>query len=359
MNDEDLMRMALALARRGEGEVNPNPLVGAVVVRDGEVVGRGVHRRFGGPHAEVFALEEAGEAARGATLYVNLEPCVHYGKTPPCVERIIAAGIRRVVVACRDPNPLVDGKGIAALREAGLDVQEGLLEDKATALNEAFFKFIRTGRPFVQLKLAMSLDGKIATASGDSRWVSGKASRVRVHALRRRYAAVLVGVGTVIADDPVLTVRHVEGRSPLRIVLDGSGRTPPAARLLREAGRTIIVTASMSDGAEGALRRAGAEVWRLPASDGRVDLPALLGRLGREGIDSLLVEGGAETAASFLEAGLIDKVSFFIAPLFLGGRDAVPAIGGTGVPTVAQASRLRGVDVERVGDDLLVTGYLA
>jgi diaminohydroxyphosphoribosylaminopyrimidine deaminase / 5-amino-6-(5-phosphoribosylamino)uracil reductase len=359
MNDERLMRMALDLARRGEGAVNPNPLVGAVVVRDGEIVGRGAHQRFGGPHAEVFALDEAGDAASGATLYVNLEPCVHHGKTPPCADRIIAAGIRRVVVACRDPNPLVDGKGIAALRAAGLEVEQGLLEAEATRLNDAFFKFIRSGRPLVHLKLAMSLDGKIATADGDARWISSQASRTRVHEFRRRAAAVLVGAGTVLSDDPALTVRHVEGRNPLRVVLDGSGRTPPGARLLREPGRTLIATAAMSGEAEAALRAAGAEVWRLPEAGDRIDLPALLERLGGEGIDSLLVEGGAETAASFLESNLIDKVSIFIAPILLGGRGAVPAIGGAGAPTVAQAARLRDVGMERIGDDFLVTGYLA
>jgi len=358
MTDEDLMRMALDLARRGEGAVNPNPLVGALVVRDGEVVGRGYHQQFGGPHAEVFALLEAGDAARGATIYVTLEPCVHHGKTPPCVDRILAAGVKRAVIACQDPNPLVDGKGIAALRATGMDVRVGVLGDEAIRLNEAFFTFIRTGRPFVLLKLAMSLDGKIATASGDSKWISGEASRTRVHELRRRLAAILVGVGTVVADDPLLTVRRVEGRNPLRIVLDGAGRMPSSARLLREPGRTVVVTAAMSDAAEAALRRAGAEVWRLPDSGARVDLPALLDRLGREGIDSLLVEGGAETAASFVEGDLIDKVSFFIAPILLGGRHAVPAVGGAGVPTVSLGKRLRDVAVERIGEDLLVTGML-
>jgi len=358
MTDEEVMRIALDLAQQGEGEVNPNPLVGAVVVREGVVVGRGFHRRFGGPHAEVYALEEAGEAARGATIFVTLEPCVHHGKTPPCVDRILAAGIARAVIACKDPNPLVDGKGIAALRAAGLNVRVGVLEAEAAQLNEPFFTFITTGRPFVHLKLAMSLDGKIATANRDAKWITGQASRTRVHELRRRLAAILVGAGTILADDPSLTVRLVPGRNPLRLVLDGAGRTPPAARVLREAGRTVIVTAIMPEATEVALHQAGAEVWRLPGSGARVDLAALLDRLAKEGIDSLLVEGGAETAASFLEAHLVDRVSFFIAPIVLGGRDAIPAVGGAGAPTVAAGVRLRGLSVEQIGEDVLLSGTL-
>ena len=356
MSDERYMETALDLALGGEGGVNPNPLVGAVVVKDGEIVGQGYHRAYGGPHAEAYALEEAGGRAHGATLYVTLEPCCHHGKTPPCVERITTAGITRVVIPCIDPNPLVNGSGVRRLRDAGIEVEVGVLEERARRLNEIFFHFVTTGRPFVELKLAVSLDGRIATRTGDSRWISGEASRVLGHRLRRRLAAVLIGVGTVISDDPALTVRHVPGRNPLRVVLDGEGRTPLDARLLREEGRTVVATSRMPAEREAGLAHAGASVWRLPDEGGRVDLTALLGRLGREGIDSVLVEGGGETAAAFLEAGLVDKVSFFIAPLLLGGRQAVPAVGGLGSERVADGIRLDGVEVTRVGEDVLYTG---
>ena len=354
-DDERFMRLALELAHKGEGETNPNPIVGAVVVKDGRIVGEGYHHRFGGPHAEVFALDEAGDEAHGATLYVTLEPCSHHGKTPPCTERIIAAKIARVVIACRDPNPLVNGHGIERMRAAGIEVTEGVLEEEARRANEIFFKFITTGRPFVQLKLAESLDGKIATRTGDAKWISGADSRVEVHCLRRRFAAILVGVGTAIADDPRLNVRHVAGKDPLRIVLDGRGRIPLAATLLCGEGRTIVVTATMAREKEAALLALGAEVWRLPEKEGCVALPAFLRRLGEEKIDSLLVEGGGETAAAFLEADLVDKVAFFIAPILIGGRAATPAIGGAGAEQVSEALHLRRIEIERIGEDLLVT----
>jgi diaminohydroxyphosphoribosylaminopyrimidine deaminase/5-amino-6-(5-phosphoribosylamino)uracil reductase len=356
-DDERLMRIALDLAQKGEGETKPNPIVGAVVVKGGRIVGRGYHHRFGGPHAEVFALDEAGDAASGATLYVTLEPCVHHGKTPPCTERIIAAKIARVIIACRDPNPLVNGHGIEKIRAAGIEVTEGVLEEEARRANEIFFKFITTGRPFVQLKLAESLDGKIATRAGDAKWISGADSRTEVHRLRRRFAAVLVGVGTVIADDPRLTVRHVTGKDPLRIVLDGHGCVPLNAQMFSAEGRMIAVTATMAREKEEALRSLGAEVWRLPEKGGCVNLSAFLQRLGEENIDSLLVEGGGETAAAFLAADLIDKVAFFIAPILIGGRDAIPAIGGAGAEQISEALHLKQIEIERIGEDLLVTGY--
>lgn len=357
MNDEHFMQIALELARNGEGAVNPNPIAGAVVVKDGRIIGRGYHREFGGPHAEVFALDEAGGQARGATMYVTLEPCCHHGKTPPCTSRIIEAEIARVVIACQDPNPMVNGEGIARLQEAGINVVKGVLEEEALRTNEIFFKFITTGIPFVQLKLAMSLDGKIATATGDSKWITGKASRVEAHRLRRRFAAVLVGVETVIADDPQLTVRHVPGKDPIRIVLDRQGRIPAGSRLLREKGRTIVVTATVLKEKEEALLALGAQVWRLSGEKGQLDLRSLLRCLGEQGIDSLLVEGGGETVASFLEASLVDRVSFFIAPILLGGKGAVPAVGGSGVERVAEGIRLKDVEVEWIGEDLLYSGY--
>lgn len=356
MNDADGMRLALELARLGEGDVNPNPLVGAVLVRDGDVVGRGWHRRFGEPHAEVFALEEAGEAARGATLCVTLEPCCHHGKTPPCTDRIIAAGVARVVVAMRDPNPLVDGGGIERLRAAGIDVIEGVLSDEAARQNEIFLTFTRTGRPFVQLKIAASLDGRIATRAGDSKWISGPASRAEAHRLRRRFSSIAVGVSTVVADDPQLSVRHVVGRDPVPIVLDPAGRIPESARLLDRDPRPIVVTSTMPTGKEKALVARGTRVWRIPARGRRLDLPSLLDRLAEASIDSVLVEGGGETAAGFLEADVVDKVSFFVAPLVIGGREAIPSIAGDGAERIADALRLENVAVTRLDEDVYVVG---
>jgi len=353
---ERWMTEAIRLARRGEGGVNPNPLVGALVVRGDEVVGRGFHEAFGGPHAEPLALDDAGEAAQGATLVVNLEPCAHHGKTPPCTERIIAAGIRRVLVGCRDPHPLVNGAGVAALAAAGIDVVEGVLEEEARRLNEVFFTYVTTGRPFVHLKLASSLDGRIASSSGRARWISGEASRRAAHVMRRRYMALAVGVGTVIIDDPRLTVRHVTGRQPRRFVLDGSGRTPPGARLLGDGGATTVITAEMSPERQRELERRGATVWRLPGSHGRIDPLAVLRRMAEGGIDSLLLEGGKSTATEFLRAGLVDKLSVFVAPLLLGA-DGVPAVGALDVEAPADGIRLRDVLVTAVGDDALIEGY--
>lgn len=358
VTETDAMRHAIALAEYGEGDVNPNPLVGAVVLRDGEVIGRGYHRAFGGPHAEVIALRDAGAGARGATLVVTLEPCCCHGKTPPCTDAILAAGISRVVVAQRDPSPEIAGKGIEILRAAGIEVEEGLLAEEASRQAEIFLTYVTRGRPFVQLKFASSLDGRIATRTGDAKWISGSASRVEAHRLRRRLSAILVGVGTVVADDPQLDVRHVVGKDPIPIVLDPSGRIPLDARVLRSSIDPIIVTATMPVDVEEALRSRGIHVWRMMIDDtGRFDLAELLDRLGTDGIDSVLVEGGGETAACFLSAGLVDKVSLFLAPILIGGRDAVAGIGGSGVDRVADAPRLHNVTIRRVDDDVLITGY--
>ena len=358
MMDTEWMQRALEQAELGEGDVHPNPLVGAVIVNEGRVVGRGYHRRFGGPHAEVLALDEAGEAARGATLYVTLEPCCHQGKTPPCTDRILASGVQRVVVAVRDPNPEVDGKGIACLREAGIEVVEGVLGDKAEQQNEIFFTYARHHRPFVQLKLAVSLDGRIAAKTGDSRWISSEEARTEAHRLRRRFMSILVGARTVLNDDPLLTVRDVVGPDPVPIVLDRCGRLPPTARLLDAHPSPIVVTATMSEALEEDLAARGARVWRFPNGAGRSDPAWLLARLADEGIDSVLIEGGGEVAAAFLSAGFVDKVAFFIAPILIGGRGAVPAVGGAGVEHVADALRLERVTTRWCGPDLLYTGYL-
>ncbi|MCX6094271.1 MAG: bifunctional diaminohydroxyphosphoribosylaminopyrimidine deaminase/5-amino-6-(5-phosphoribosylamino)uracil reductase RibD [Candidatus Bipolaricaulota bacterium] len=358
MTDQEWMRLAINLAELGEGDVNPNPLVGAVVVRDDQVVGRGYHRRFGGPHAEIHALDEAGDAARGATLYVTLEPCCHYGKTPPCTDRILQSGIRRVVVAAADPNPVISGRGLATLRAAGIEVTEDVLAEAALRQIEIFRKYITTGLPFVHLKLATSLDGRIATKTGDARWISSEASRIRAHQLRRRHAAILVGIGTALSDDPRLDVRHVFGRSPTPIVLDAHGGLPLTARLLRTGLSPIVAASAVPPERRCALEQAGCRVWEIPSPEGGVDLPLLVRRVGEAGLDSILVEGGGETAASFLAAGLVDRVSFFVAPLLIGGRDAVPAIGGLGIDRVEDAARLVDVTTEPIDGDLLISGRI-
>jgi len=355
--DAEWMRLALELAALGEGDVHPNPLVGAIVVSEERVIGRGYHRRFGGPHAEIFALDEASDAARGATLYVTLEPCCHHGKTPPCTDRIIAAGVRRVVIATRDPNPEIDGGGIACLRAAGIEVVEGILSVEAELQNEIFFTSVRRRRPFVQLKLAVSLDGRIATKTGDSRWISSEVSRTEAHRLRRKFMCVLVGVQTVLSDDPLLTVRYVVGPNPVPVILDRRGRFPPTARLLDAHPSPIVVTTTAPADVEQELCSRGAHVWRLSDGAGRIDLPRLLAHLTENGIDSVLIEGGGETAAAFLNAGLVDKVSLFIAPLLIGGRGAVPAFGGAGAERVADALRLERVTTKWFEPDLLYTGY--
>ncbi len=356
MTPSGWMQRALALARLGEGCVNPNPLVGAIVVREGKDIGHGYHARFGGPHAEVHALAQAGRAARGATIYVTLEPCCHHGKTPPCTEAIIEAGVARVVIACKDPNPLVSGGGVARLREAGIDVVVGVREAEARRLNEAFEKYVRTGRPFVHLKLAVTLDGRIATRTGDAKWISCATSRRLVHRWRRSHAAVAVGVGTVIADDPKLTVRLVRGRHPHRFVLDALGEMPPTARLLGEPGETTVIAARMSPERERELVRAGATVWRLPSPDGNLDLAEAWRRMGKAGIDSVLVEGGADTSTRLLQAGWGDRLSMFVSPQVVGDGGSLAAFGDLGITRMVDAIQLDALEIRRVGRDALISG---
>ena len=354
---------AFELAERGRFEVSPNPMVGAVVVRNGRVVGEGYHRRAGGPHAEVVALRRAGKAARGADLYVTLEPCNHFGRTPPCVPAILAAGVRSVVAAARDPNPDVAGGGLAALARSGVRVRTAgaALARRARTQNEKFFLRAELGRPFVLLKWAASLDGKIAAARGTERRITGPAARRRALRLREEHDAVLVGAGTVLADDPRLTRRigPRDGRPHRRIVLDGNLRLPERARFLREARGVLIITSSRADRRKvERLRARGAEVWTLPGgADGKVSPAEVLRRLSRSGVTSLLVEGGAETHAAFLAAGLADAVAVFFAPRLVGGAEAPGAIGGRGF-ALAAAPRLTDVAVERLGEDFLVTGRL-
>ena len=360
-SDLRFMRRALRLARRGHGRASPNPMVGAVIVFGAEVVGTGYHRGPGTAHAEIIALEQAGDKARGATLYLTLEPCTHQGRTPPCAPRVCASGLARVVVAAEDPNPKVAGAGIEALRRAGIEVEVGLLREEENQLNEAYRRYITTGRPFVTLKIAMSLDGKIATRTGHSRWITGERARVFAHRMRADSDAVLVGIGTVIADDPLLTARHVRAhRQPLRVIADSKARTPAGAKIMRASERPPLIAVTDSAPEENArtLREAGAEVVVLPRRDGHVDLEALLEELGRREVASLLVEGGSELAGSVIEQGLADKLVVFIAPKLIGGADAPSAIGGCGAALVEQAWPVRDMRCRRVGGDLMVEGYL-
>ncbi|MBI3625809.1 MAG: bifunctional diaminohydroxyphosphoribosylaminopyrimidine deaminase/5-amino-6-(5-phosphoribosylamino)uracil reductase RibD [Candidatus Rokubacteria bacterium] len=361
--DESLMHRALALAECARGLTSPNPLVGALVVRDGVIVGEGFHLRAGAPHAESLALAVAGEAARGATLYVTLEPCVHEGRTPPCVPAIVEAGIRRVVAAVGDPNPRVAGAGLAALGQAGLEVSVGCLEEEARRLNQPFFTWITAGRPFVTLKVAMSLDGKIAGWDRSSRWITGEEARRETHRLRSQADAIAVGISTVLADDPELTVRLEPAwpREPYRVVVDSHGRTPTTSRVLAAGSpeRTLIaVTESAPEDRLRALEASGARVLRLPARDGRVDLGALMADLAQREVTALLLEGGGELNAGFLEAGLVDRVAVFVAPMLLGGRDAPTPLGGPG-RGLKEAFRLARMTVKPVGEDLLVEGDIA
>jgi diaminohydroxyphosphoribosylaminopyrimidine deaminase/5-amino-6-(5-phosphoribosylamino)uracil reductase len=335
-------------------------MVGAVVVRRGRVVAEAWHRRAGGPHAEAAALERAGSRARGADLYLTLEPCVHFGRTPPCAPRVVEAGVRRVFVASRDPNPLVSGRGIRALHRAGIEVVEprGEAARRAAAQNEKFRVWMGEGRPFVLAKWAATLDGKTAAASGESRWITGPAARRRALLFREEYDAVLVGAGTVIADDPWLTRRLGRaGRRPhRRIVLDGRLRVPATARALRDPAGALVATAvSPDDGRVKRLAARGVEVWSFPSRGGRVNLRALARRLSANGVTSLMVEGGAETLWEFFRARLVDRVAVFVAPKVLGGASAPGGVGGRGFP-LAGSARLTEVASENVGDDWLVTG---
>ncbi|MFA6547127.1 MAG: bifunctional diaminohydroxyphosphoribosylaminopyrimidine deaminase/5-amino-6-(5-phosphoribosylamino)uracil reductase RibD [Limisphaerales bacterium] len=361
--DGFFMRRALQLARRGTGRTSPNPMVGAVLVRGGKVIGEGWHRRAGLPHAEVEALRDAarrGERVRGATLYVTLEPCCTHGRTPPCTEAIIAAGMRRVVVAATDPNPEHAGRGFELLRQAGVTVSTGVLAEEAARLNEVFNHWIVKRTPFVTVKAAMTLDGKIATASGESKWITGERSRQVAMQLRFAADAVLVGINTVLADNPSLTPRGPGGRvrKPLRrFVLDALARTPPDAAVVSDefAALTTVVVSRAAPARRTKALGKRAHVLVAPAKDGRINLRWLLKRLGGEGVTSLLVEGGGEVNAAFLEAGLAQRVAFFYAPKILGGRDARRGVAGGGARRLADLIELRDVNWRRVGEDLLLS----
>jgi diaminohydroxyphosphoribosylaminopyrimidine deaminase/5-amino-6-(5-phosphoribosylamino)uracil reductase len=361
MTDADWMRRALELAEHGRGWVEPNPLVGAVVVQAGRVVGEGWHRRYGEAHAEVNALDAAGPAARGATLYVTLEPCCHHGKTPPCTDAVLRAGIGRVVAALADPFPQVAGRGAALLRASGLTVEVGLGEAEVRRQNAPYLKLLATGRPYVHAKWAMTLDGKLATRTGDSKWISNESSRRRVHALRGRMDAIVAGIGTVLADDPLLTARPPGPRTPLRVVLDSRGRLPLTSRLVRtvnEAPVLVVTAGPLAPGREEELWAAGCQVLAVPAEGGRLALGPLLDELGRRRQTNVLVEGGSEVHGSFLDAGAVDEVHVFIAPRLAGGTAARTSLGGHGAGRIADAVALDRWETESIDGDLYVHGWL-
>lgn len=371
MNDNDYMRKALKLAQNGCGFTSPNPMVGAVIVKENRIIGQGWHRAYGGLHAEREALASCEEDPAGGTMYVTLEPCCHYGKQPPCTDAILKAGIRRVVTGSKDPNPLVAGKGSRFLREHGIEVTEHVLQKECDRLNEVFFHYIQTRRPFVVMKYAMTMDGKISAYTGASKWITGEAAREHVQAQRHRYTAIMAGVGTVLADDPLLTCRIPGGKSPVRIICDTRLRTPLTARVVATAGEVPTILACCEDSPEGsspressealsmeekrkALEKAGCRVLPVGKKDGRPDLLRLMELLGQEQIDSILLEGGGTLNWAALKSGIVNRVQAYIAPKLFGGQNAKTPVEGAGVPAPADAFFLKNSTVTRLGDDFLI-----
>ena len=365
MTDRDYMQRAIELARRGEGWVNPNPLVGAVIVKDGRVIAEGWHHKYGELHAERDALRALKEPAEGATIYVTLEPCCHYGKQPPCTLAIMEHGISRVVIGSRDPKPLVAGKGVRMLREHGITVVEDFMREECDALNPVFFHYITTGRPYVKMKYAMTADGKIATKTGASKWITSEEARELVHDWRNACRGIMAGIGTVLADDPLLNCRKPGGRDPVRIICDSRLRIPEDSQICRTAQKyETIVACALSEDADRRpeemrakaerLRQQGVEVWSVPAQDGSVDLKELVKRLGKRGIDSILLEGGGTLNESALRAGIVQEVNAFVAPKIFGGKARSP-VEGTGVEVPQEALQMEMKQVRQVGKDLLIT----
>lgn len=356
MTDIEYMREALSLAEKGMGFVNPNPMVGAVIVKDGRVIGRGWHRKCGELHAERNAFADCTDDCTGASIYVTLEPCCHYGKTPPCTEAIIEHNIKRVIIGSSDPNPLVAGKGVKSLREHGIEVTEGILKDECDELNEIFFHYITTGLPFVTMKYAMTMDGKIAAYTGRSQWITGEQSRLNVQYDRLRHAAIMVGVGTVLSDDPMLTCRLDNGRNPVRIICDTRLRTPIESNIVRTADKipTIIATCSDDRKKIPEYEALGCRIIRLNEKNGHTDLDQLMRILGDEKIDSILLEGGGELNWSALESGIVSKVQTYIAPKLFGGAAAKSPVSGLGVAAPDAAFMLTDSRIRRIGDDFLI-----
>jgi diaminohydroxyphosphoribosylaminopyrimidine deaminase / 5-amino-6-(5-phosphoribosylamino)uracil reductase len=361
--DNKYMRLALRLAKKGAGWVNPNPMVGAVVVKHGEIIGKGYHEYFGGPHAEVNAINSCSRSPRGATLYVTLEPCIHHGKTPPCADLIIQKRIKRVVVAMVDPNPAMNGKGITYLKARNIDVSVGVLEEEALKLNEIFVKFIHQHRPFCLFKGAMTLDGKIATATGESRWISGEPSRKLVHQLRHEYAAIMVGIGTILIDNPRLDARRNRkiSKDPIKVVVDSMARISTDAEVIKHNPQLVVmaVTQNADKNKIVALRRLGAQVVVCPEKDNQVDLEYLMLALGAMDIDGVLLEGGGTLAFSALKDRIIDKVMLFIAPKFVGGKKAPTIFEGEGFKRMSQAVPVEHLEIRRFKEDFIAEGYLS
>jgi len=360
----DFMAYALSLAELALGYTSPNPAVGAVIERDGLVVGLGHTQQPGMEHAEIMALNQAGEMARGATMYVTLEPCCHHGRTPPCTESIINAGIAEVNIAVADPNPVVAGKGIECLKAAGIKTNIGEYEQKAREINEGYFKYIKTGVPFVIAKFAMSIDGKIATRTGDSRWITGEEARNYAHGQRHSVDAIMVGAGTIIADDPQLTARGYSGRcgraklQPLRVIVDGKGRVPATARVFYEPGKTLVAVAE-GQFSTGILKskREGTEYIVLGSENGLIDIADLLKTLGQRQITTVMIEGGSKLLGYVFDHHLVDKVLAFVAPIIIGGEGAKTAVSGRGVDKVADALQLKDIKIERFDNEFLISGY--
>ncbi len=366
MEPIEYMQKAIELAKLGMGYTSPNPAVGCVIVKDDVIIGRGYHQKTGTPHAEVWALREAGEAARGSTVFVTLEPCAHYGHTPPCAKTLVERGVAKVYISMLDPNPLVAGKGAAILRQAGIQVEIGLLSKETAQLNEPFVKWMLVQKPFIVSKLAQSLDGKIATKTGKSQWITNHWARSYGHYLRSIYDGILVGIGTILADNPMLTCRvdrdgHDEPHQPTRIILDSQGRIPLTARVVTDkTTKTLVVTTDQCpDAKKAGLEEAGVQVLISPAKDGHVDLPAAMDLLGQAGIHSILVEGGASVQGSFFDEKLVDKVYAFIGNKVIGSADSLPAVTGKGIDDLEETIPLEFASVELKEGNLLVTAYNA
>lgn len=356
MTDQDYMKIALELAKKGCGFVNPNPMVGAVIVKDNKIIGKGYHEKYGGLHAERNAIANCKQPPKGGTIYVNLEPCCHYGKTPPCTEAIIKSGIKRVVIGTLDPNPLVAGKGSEILKNNGIEVIDGILSDECKILNEVFFHFIKTRTPYVVMKYAMTIDGKIATVSGKSKWITGEMSRENVHNDRNKYSAIMVGVGTVLADNPLLTCRIKDGRNPIRIICDTNLKTPLNSQIVSTANYipTIISTCNLDKEEQDLYRFKGCEVIVVSKKDGHVNLNELMVCLGKMNIDSILLEGGASLNWSALESKIVNKVKTYIAPKIFGGISAKSPIGGCGIDLPDNGIKLTTPKITLLGEDVLL-----
>ncbi|PIN86841.1 riboflavin biosynthesis protein RibD [Candidatus Woesearchaeota archaeon CG10_big_fil_rev_8_21_14_0_10_44_13] len=358
--DSYFMQLAFELARKAEGRTSPNPIVGAVIVKDCTVIGHGYHKKAGMPHAEIEAMNSVSDKSmlKGATMYTLLEPCCHYGRTGPCTKAIIEAGISRVVSSIQDPNPKVNGNGFRELKKHGIETEYGIMEKETRKLNEAFIKYVTTKRPFVILKAAMTLDGKIATTTGMSKWISSEASRRYVHELRNRVDAVIVGINTVLHDNPRLTCRMENGRDPLRIILDSRLRIPLDSRILADKNALIATTKRCDRQKKVALEQKGIGVVIVGKDEDKVDLKELMYELVLRGITNIMIEGGSEISASALKQGIVDKFVYFISPKIIGGRDAKTPLGGEGIRNMDQAINLRDVEIRKIGDDVVIEGYI-